>query len=424
MEQDWTLPGNVIPPFPLDDGAREEVCPFEHGGFAEEIFVVKYLKGGGPGNFLDTGDFHNLGALPDLILDLISVDEANVFVHSFDCTSRIVFESEQPGQVDVEAYVIDHLGCEVFGNDDLRDIDDFCIADGIGFYFEPNQTKVAFVIYYMKFEDVKVGLVTSVSKPTHNSSVTQNLDGYLQYVNTTAAGWADYSPGNPWDASTDVTSTSWNVSKDLLVRGRVRGWFLNENPSGRARDDSDPLNVKPADRWIMPTDWPLLAGGPADPADGSDATGTAEQFRPYYDLMIAPNNVRNLALATPDGRPTNIVVSQVVAWPAGGIAPAASASATTFAIAPTSELFTGSPLTFPVPGVRVGAGTCNTAPALTEVLSTGPITNSSGNVVGQYVTLGDVAGTLIVGVPLCSTPAAGTAVTLVSNPFVGPLSLV
>ena len=51
----------------------------------------------------------------------------------------------------------------------------------------------------------------------------------------------------------------------------------------------------------MPTDWPLLAGGPADPADGTDASGTAESFRPYYDLMIAPNNAKNLALAGPDG---------------------------------------------------------------------------------------------------------------------------
>ncbi|MBK7330068.1 MAG: hypothetical protein IPI85_13575, partial [Dehalococcoidia bacterium] len=70
--------------------------------------------------------------------------------------------------------------------------------------------------------------------------------------------------------------------------GRVTGWFTNSNPSGRAADTSNPLNVLPANRWVMPQDWPLLAGGPGDPADGTDATGTAEQFRPYYDIFFAP----------------------------------------------------------------------------------------------------------------------------------------
>ncbi|MGE3696098.1 MAG: hypothetical protein AB7H85_12855 [Dehalococcoidia bacterium] len=414
IEKDWRLPADSIPQLwfgpeqesPVEFG--DAFCPF-NAGLSDEFFVVKYLKGGGPGNFLDIADFHNIGALPDLILDLISVDEANVFVHDFDCISRIAFESEQPGQVDIEAYVIDHLGCEVAGQFewDREGIGAFCSHDGFFDAFgELNQTKSAFVIYYMKFEDVKVGLVTSVSKPTHNSSW---------------AGWSDYAPGNPWDASTDVTSTSWNVSKDLLVRGRVRGWFLNENPSGRARDDSDPLNVKPADRWIMPTDWALLAGGPADPADGSDATGTAEQFRPYYDLMIAPNNVKNLALAGPDGGTltsgsTDAIVAQVVAWPAGGkVGSMASNNSTPFAVSSTANIFVGTPLLFPTPGVSPAAGTCITAPALTFVTAISPILNGVGNTVGVAIT---------VAPKLCSTPAAGTNVWAPRWPFHGPLSLI
>ena len=48
--------------------------------------------------------------------------------------------------------------------------------------------------------------------------------------------WGDYAPGNPWDASDDDATgdAEWNVSADLLVRGRVKGWFTNSNPSGRS----------------------------------------------------------------------------------------------------------------------------------------------------------------------------------------------
>jgi ADP-ribosylglycohydrolase len=127
-------------------------------------------------------------------------------------------------------------------------------------------TKVSFVIYYMKLNTVTTSLVTEVSKPTHNGSIAGP-----------GASTADYAVGNPWDASKDDADNTadWNVSTDLLIRFRVTGFFLNANPSGRARDDTNPLNVLPADRWVMPTDWALLAGGPADPADGTDALGTA-----------------------------------------------------------------------------------------------------------------------------------------------------
>ena len=143
-------------------------------------------------------------------------------------------------------------------------------------------TKVAFVIYYMKINTVNLSLVTQVSKPTHNGSG----------VVSATQGGTDYAPGNPWDASKDAANntTDWNVSKDLLVRGRVSGWFLNSNPSGRARDDSNPQNVLPADRWVMPDDWVNIAGGNV----------LAGSFRPSYDLMFGPNNA-GLSLLTPTG---------------------------------------------------------------------------------------------------------------------------
>ncbi|MEO6042819.1 MAG: hypothetical protein ABIQ47_02705, partial [Tepidiformaceae bacterium] len=61
-----------------------------------------------------------------------------------------------------------------------------------------------------------------------------------------------------------------------------------------------PLNVLPANRWVMPNDWALLAGGPADNADNSAAIGTAENFRPEYDIMINPGR-GNRGLDFPEG---------------------------------------------------------------------------------------------------------------------------
>lgn len=133
-----------------------------------------------------------------------------------------------------------------------------------------NASKVSFVVYYMKLESVTTSLVSQVSKPTHNGSSPWG----------TGASVSDYFPGNPWDASDDDADANvdWNVSKDLLVRIRVKGWFENENPSGRAADTSDPFNIRPANRWVMPDDWAMLAG--PDPLIN----------RPQFDTMIAPGN--------------------------------------------------------------------------------------------------------------------------------------
>ena len=264
LEHDWRLPPGDTSAPDVGDTSVDNV-----GDCAFETFEVTYIKGSGPGNFLPgpndangTGTgFVTLNGSDSAIVSGLGASDAhqnNGGSSSDDlplgpqdsCISRVLFESEEQGQVDIEAFV--------------TRIDNLAFAD--------NQTKVAWVIYYMKINRVELSLVTSVSKPSHNVVMT------------------DWDPGNPWDYTLDVTSTEWNVSKDLLVRARVSGWFLNSNPSGRPRDDSNALNVLPADRWVMPHDWAILAGGPADLGDGSDVFGTAENFSPAYDLMIAPNN--------------------------------------------------------------------------------------------------------------------------------------
>ena len=228
-------------------------------------FQVKYLKGAGPGNFI-----------PALGASVSGTDEVTVDVGSQTtqlpahfpsspqaaCISRVVYESEDQGQADIEAFV-DSVGGQVF----------------------TDPTKAAFVIYFMKFERVDLSF-PQASKPTFNAT------------------GSDFAPGNPWDASLDGLQPTWNVSRDLLVRGRVRGWFVNAIPTGRAQDNTDPLIVLPANRWVLPDDWDLLAGGP----HGEEASGTAEQFRPQFDIMTAPNNLGGFTCAAPAGPCSDLII--------------------------------------------------------------------------------------------------------------------
>jgi hypothetical protein len=323
LEHNWALdaPVNEDCPLRLDNG--------QSGG-------IHYVKGSGPGNFLPGGTMVEFSATEAWG----SVTNEDDWLD--DCISVAVYESEDQGQVDIEAFI-----------------------EG------SPASKVAFVVYYMKINTINVSLVTQVSKPTHNGSAAP-----------------DWAPGNPWDASKDDAdnATEWNVSKDLLVRGRVTGWFTNSNPSGRARDDSNPLNVLPADRWVMPQDWPLLAGGPADPADGSNAIGTAEQFRPYYDIMIDPDVLKNggRALQTPLGNG----LIQVAAVAAGNTGTGSSTSP--IAVTTCSSLAAGN-------SIFVGA---------------------------TAATVGSCASNLLVlGSALTSAPAAGTGIFKTNGiPFVGPYS--
>ncbi len=360
LEHDWRIPAGdkfgtaANGPISIGDASYDlrnqtDNCPFSGS------FQVTYIKGSGPGNFLSGHGAVLNGS--DQATVTVQDDDSQSFVDDPDiigdangsCISRVIFESEDQGQVDIEAFVV-----------------------GGG----TNVTKHAFVVYYMKINTINVSLATQFSKPSHNSSVLAD------WSNTGGTG----APTNPWDASKDDADNAaeWNVSKDLLVRGRVTGWFVNSNPSGRARDDSNPLNVLPADRWVMPADWPLLAGGPADPADGTDAIGTAEQFRPYYDIMFAPNNGRNLALTTPEG---NAMVQ--------------------VAVVATSAAFVNTTSSFVV-------STCTSLPAGASIV----VGTTARSVVSCS------SSVLTVSSALAGIPAAGTPVFLVTGvPFEGPFSL-
>ncbi|MCC7363155.1 MAG: hypothetical protein IT303_02190 [Dehalococcoidia bacterium] len=251
LEHDWRLLFGGIA-----TNEYQGLCPFA------QSFNVQYVQSYGPGTFIATpgaeltwDPFGSHQAMIAVIGDNTQVPEEVPWDPQGACISRVLYESEDPGQVDVEAFVPEW----------------------------PAAPKAAFVIFYMKFNAVTMAVETGVSKPT---------------VNLTGGDWA---PGNPWHAAAPGGPVERDLYLDVLVRGQVTGWFINENPSGRPQDPSNPLNVLPANRWVLPDDWALLAGGPADPADGSDATGTGESFRPGYNLLFAPNNSLGLECATPSG---------------------------------------------------------------------------------------------------------------------------
>ena len=350
VEHDWRLPPGDFQathtgdPSQFPNGTLDSngYCPW----FDYDYFEVEAVRGSGPGNFvpgldvdIEGNDFAYIDVdtgseqFEDDWLDNEFIDETG---EQPGCISRFIYESEDQGQVDIEMFVVD--ACDD-GCDELND----------------NQTKVAVVIYYMKLNTVNVSLVTSVSKPTHNST------------------GSDFAPGNPWDSSTDVTEADWNVSRDLLVRGRVTGWFTNSNPSGRARDDSDPTNVLPADRWVMPTDWALLQGG-----------SCGYECRPEYDYMFAPNNTKGIALSTPTGQGSATLVTTTVA----------GSTTTVLKVADASQLPVGQV-------IKVGAGT------------------------STYTVIAKAGNSITISSALAAAPAAGTTISVLSGvPFEGPYSMI
>lgn len=332
LEHNWALD-----PSSLTSSAQS--CPVATGN---EGAAVQYIKGSGPGNFLPGGTVYYINTDSEAWADLTTGSQVVQGTNYPACTSVAVFESEDQGQVDIEAFIDDAPA-----------------------------SKVAWVVYYMKFERVNLSLVTQVSKPTHNGSAAP-----------------DWAPGNPWDASKDDAdgAAEWNVSKDILVRGRVSGWFVNSNPSGRPADTSNPLNVLPANRWVMPDDWALLAGGPADNADGSNAIGTAEQFRPYYDIMIDPDPAKNggRALASTSG----LGLTQVALVAAGNTGVGSTTSP--IIVTTCASLQAGD-------NILVGA-TSKTVSACTGTA-------------------------LVISAPFTTPPAAGTPIFETSGvPFIGPYS--
>jgi hypothetical protein len=176
-----------------------------------------------------------------------------------DGVARCILVSESPGEVDVDLAIYE-IG-----------------PDGQMF----NQH--GFVVFFLKFEEIELSNVVG-------ERVDNPLTPWPEGHNT-----GIWDPENPWDLSLDVDMETLNVSEDTLLRARVKGWFMGDDLSVRPEatldldGDTSPDMTLPAGRWVLPDDWPALAGP------------FWQQFRPHWDIMTQPNDD---IMSSPDGQRT------------------------------------------------------------------------------------------------------------------------
>ena len=110
-------------------------------------FTAHYIRGSGPGNFLPSLHAQIFGNDDAQVSVGTKVDQVNdnndVGDGNENCISRVIYESEDPGEADIELFID--------GSNTL------------------NLSKIAFVIYYMKFESIKLTAVSQVAKAYHNA---------------------------------------------------------------------------------------------------------------------------------------------------------------------------------------------------------------------------------------------------------------
>ncbi|MCX7617729.1 hypothetical protein [Tepidiforma sp.] len=128
-----------------------------------------------------------------------------------NCSATIRYESEVPGEVDIEVFI-----------------------DGRPW------TKIAYVIYYLVFEDITVDATPD------------------QFVSTLGG-----------------------------VTANLRGYFVGSNPSGRPAETKPDGRTVPADRWVLPDDWAKLRGDPNFRSDPPEMPAAIVTF------MLQNEPVRN-----------------------------------------------------------------------------------------------------------------------------------
>lgn len=153
---------------------------------------------------------------------------------------------ESPGEVDVDAILYDYPDGMPNDSDPAQDL----LRGKLEMV-----NKHGFVVFFMKFEDVKIGNVTNFC-----------------------------DPGN---TARDMLRSTHNVTEEQLVRSRVRGWFVGDNLSTRVSRVVNGTTL-PAGRWILPDDWSKLAMGEAPSSDEDDDW---EAFRKAWDTHDDPFNV-------------------------------------------------------------------------------------------------------------------------------------
>jgi len=190
------------------------------------------------------------GSIGDLIPcypeDLVSSDSRTVFTSvKIDGVARVMFKTEQQGQVDVECVLYDYLFFD-FLPGDLFDAVAQTIWDEPGWVIGNH----GFIVYYLAFEEIL------------------------------------------WPAETIVL----DAGEELDPIPCVSGWFTSDALPGTLRPEreqdvnNDGVNdfLLPAGRYVLPFDWPLLAGFDLE-------------ARPWYDLMDSADLDNVVSLNPLDG---------------------------------------------------------------------------------------------------------------------------
>jgi hypothetical protein len=186
------------------------------------------------------------------------------------CHSKALYASEEEGQVDVEAKLIESRNICASGW--FEGAGGYPACGGPTSYAENLINKHDFLVWYLKIFQVKL----------------TNVDGARSHHN--AGGW---SP-EPIDPSTDTQSDTLNVSADALLRVQVKGWFGGTNPSSRGDTcvDMDGDGDEAGSETGAP--YPAGPGGCADPVDEFLAGG----------FWVLPDDLPVLAGPSPGGLAT------------------------------------------------------------------------------------------------------------------------
>jgi hypothetical protein len=180
------------------------------------------------------------------------------------CHSKALYVSEEEGQVDVEAKLIESRNTCASGW--FEGAGGYPACDGPASYEENLINKHAFLVWYLRIYQVKL----------------TNLEGARSHHNA-GTWWPE-----PIDPGTDTEADTLNVSADTLLRVRVKGWFRGGNLSGRGDTclDIDGDGDEAGSEAGAP--YPAGPDGCADPDDESLAGG----------FWVLPDDL--VALAGPD----------------------------------------------------------------------------------------------------------------------------
>lgn len=229
LEHDWSQ---------KDSSGADVSCPWTGQEPPPGLAIgVRYEKLRGNGGFV--GPIGSLQTGPDFIIVPLGQD----------CVSRAIYESEDQGEEDIVAHVVIFaLG----GRDGpvgavTSTVDGIINPSGV---VEIVSQQVAFAVFYMKFEDVKLTLVPG-ARAGHNSGNFSSVG-----LDTAANGLPTTS-----DVTSMTGSNAVNVSQDVLMRARVRGWLVKDDCPARDSGVDSNGSFLPANRCIFPDDWQHTAGG-------------------------------------------------------------------------------------------------------------------------------------------------------------------